>query len=379
VPAPQRDAAARQWLADALVDPHLPADRALLPDAIEVSRAERLHLLLADVVGRAHAWPADKAVLRAGLVAETRAAAVDDMARTRELVRVVERLEVAGCAPVVFKGAALAHSHYPQPWLRARVDTDVLVSEATRAPAADVFTALGYRRAPLVSGRLVMYQEMFVREEAGGLEHVFDLHWRVTNPQATSLVLTHDRLRGRATSVAVPGGVVQAPCPADALVLACVHRAAHHQDAQDLLWLYDIHLLARGLTQPEWADATATAVASAVTALCARGLQLAGERFRTRVPAFVSEALGQGPANEASAVFLRPDLTPAARLRSDLRALSRLDRARLLVEVVLPPRDYMRAAFGGGLLPWLYVRRLVRGAGKWLRPIRTQRREDTDR
>ena len=63
-------------------------------------------------------------------------------------------------------------------------------------------------------------------------------------------------------------------------------------------------------------------------------------------------------------MFLRPDLTPAGRLRSDLRALGIADRARLLVEIVVPPRAYMRAVHGdGGWLPWLYVRRVAAGAG----------------
>ena len=63
---------------------------------------------------------------------EMRAAAVDDVARTRELVRVAGALEGAGCRPIVFKGAALAHTHYRQPWLRPRLDVDVLVAERGR-------------------------------------------------------------------------------------------------------------------------------------------------------------------------------------------------------------------------------------------------------
>ena len=32
--------------------------------------------------------------------------------------------------------------------------------------------------------------------------------------------------------------------PVNALVLACIHRLAHHQGRDRLVWLYDIHLLA---------------------------------------------------------------------------------------------------------------------------------------
>ena len=42
------------------------------------------------------------------------------------------------------KGAQLAYSHYPQPWLRPRLDTDLLVSPATATAPIDVLRALGY-------------------------------------------------------------------------------------------------------------------------------------------------------------------------------------------------------------------------------------------
>ena len=128
-----------------------------------------------------------------------RAAAVDDVARTRELVRMAAALEAAGCQPIVFKGAALAHTHYRQPWLRPRLDVDVLVAERGQERASRALRDLGYERPPFVSGRLVMYQEPFVRAEAGGLEHVVDLHWRVANPQAVSRVLSHAELAARSS------------------------------------------------------------------------------------------------------------------------------------------------------------------------------------
>ena len=369
---PPTDAAA--WLGAALASR---GPLAAPPDAalIRRARAERVHLLLAARLGVTHDHAAGLADdVAARLIAETRVAAVEEAARSRELVRVVERLESRGCAPVVFKGAALAYTHYEQPWLRPRVDVDVLVGEAQRLAASREFLDLGYTRPPFVSGQLVMYQEPFVRAEPGGLEHVFDLHWRIANPQAVSQVLSHAEIAARSIVADGPGGHVRVPCPADALVLACVHRAAHHQDAQDLLWLFDIHLLASRLAEREWRAVLATASAGKVAALCARGLGLAAERFGTAVPAFVSLALQDGAPDEPSAVFLQPALTPAARLWSDLRALGPSDRLRLLREIVLPPRAYMRAVHGDrGWLPWLYVRRVIAGARKWLTPARRVR------
>lgn len=329
----------------------------MVADTIRAAAAERL-------------FPAEEI---ARLTGEARVAAVDDVAQTRELVRVMSALEAAGCQPIVFKGAALAHTHYRRSWLRPRVDVDVLVTEGSQERASRRLRDLGYERPPFVSGRLVMYQEPLVRAEAGGFEHVVDLHWRVANPQAVSRVLAHQEIASRAAVIPVSGGQLRGPCPADALVLACVHRAAHHHDAQNLLWLFDIHLVATRLSRAEWHAVVSAAQAGGVTALCARGLTLAACRFGTTVPSFVTTAFAAASA-EPSAVFLRTRLTPLRRLLSDLRTLGVGAGARLLFEILVPSRAYMRAMHGDAAsLPWLYIRRVAAGAGKWLRPVRRVR------
>jgi hypothetical protein len=363
------------WLASVLTSGRLPGDFPPDPAFIDRARAERVHLLVAAAVAAAPARSGPlAAVVTERLAGETRAAAVEDAARTRELLRVVGALEAAACRPVVFKGAALAHTHYAKPWLRPRLDVDVLVGERDGPRASAAIQALGYQRLPFVSGRLVMYQEPLVRAEAGGLEHVVDLHWRIANPQAVSRAMSHADLLARSTAVSVPGGTLRTPCPVDALVLACIHRAAHHQDTRDLLWLFDIHLLASGLTDVEWPDVLSTARRAAVASLCGRGLALAVERFGTPVPAFAVAGLERDGGAEPSAVFLDTALTWTGRLRSDLAALGFADRVRLLTETLLPPPSYMRAVHGpGGFLPWLYLRRAVAGSARWLRPIRRSR------
>ena len=53
----------------------------------------------------------------------------------------------------------------------------------------------------------------------------------------------------------------------DALFVACVHRVAHHDDAIDLLWLWDIHLLASRLSaDPEFSLASLEAGTRALAA-----------------------------------------------------------------------------------------------------------------
>lgn len=356
------------WLCGVLASERVSEGGALTPEVLQRARIERVHLLLAHLTAAGGASTGVPPEATAALAQELRIAAVLDAARIRELSRVLGALEAAACGPLVFKGAALAQTHYKRPWLRPRVDTDILVNGLDRERAEHVFRDLGYTRPALVSGRLVMYQEMFVRSEGGGLEHVFDLHWRVLNPQVVSNVASYAELRARAVEVQAPPARLRVPCPADALVLACVHRAAHHHDAQDLLWLYDIHLVARGLSPPEWEAFVIRAQTGAVATLCARGLALAGARFGTDVPTAVTTALAASTRAEPSAVFLRGDLRPIDVLLSDLGALGARDRVRLVWEVLAPPRSFMREVYGErAWLPWAYVRRVLGGALKWVR------------
>jgi hypothetical protein len=245
--------------------------------------------------------------------------------RRDEVVRVVAALDRAGAQPLVFKGAALAHTHYPEPWLRPRLDTDVLVSPARRVQAVEALTALGYEQPPFVSGQHVMHQAPFVRWGPAGLEHVVDLHWRIANVESVARMLSHDDLLARAVCVDAGGHVLRVPAPDDALLLALAHRVAHHADSPELLWLYDIHRLAGSLTPPEWDHVQRVADVHGMRAICAR-------------------------------------------LWVELRTLGPRRGARLLREHLFPPASYMARAYGvrrTWLLPAFYAQRAVVGLARW--------------
>ena len=229
------------------------------------------------------------------LRAEARAHAVAEAVHTCELRNVLEALaSIGGARPTLFKGGALAHSHYPEPWLRPRLDSDILISPSEIDPAFASLRALGYEREIAISGTLVASQASFSRTDHFGLTHVVDLHWHIANMQVIAKMLPHDEVARRAVPIPPLGQHARAAAPADALTLACLHRAAHHRDSEELLWIYDIHLLAAGLSESEWNAVVATAEQGAATALCARGLTLAIDRFGTPVPTIVMRRLDSG-------------------------------------------------------------------------------------
>lgn len=333
-----------------------------LPDLVALARAHRVHRLLAHRLAGLKPRPASD--VSEQLHREARVEALRDAARVGELLRVVAALESSGCDPVVFKGAALALTHYDQSRWRPRLDSDVIVDPGSRTRAASTLATLGYTRPAMTSGRYVMHQEMHVRPDPIVGEHVIDLHWKLANPNLLTGLPGHAELRARAARVLLPEGEVHVASAADALVIACIHRVAHHAGSEQLLWLYDIHLVASRLTVAEWARVMDIVERAGVAAVVGRGLELAAEAFGECVPATVRDTLTSA-GREPSALFLRGHVRPIDRLRADVAALGAVGGVRLIAEHVFPPPSYMREKYGfrsGALLPLAYARRIVAAA-----------------
>ena len=293
-----------------------------------------------------------------------------DAVRVRELIHVLRAFEHAGAVPVVFKGAALAHTHYAESWQRPRYDSDVLIASQSRERVFALLAAHGYERRTFMSGDLVTYQVPFGRVDHLGIEHPLDIHWRIANPQVVSQVLTHDELVERSVTVSVQGHPMRVPSAVDSLLVACVHRVAHHPDVEKPIWVRDIHVLATSLDTSEWTTFVERATNRSVCAISLQGLQRAQERFQTTIPVEVLRRLAAS-REERSAVFLRPGLRPVDRLTTDLRVLGPRAGVDLMREHLFPPPEYMYKTYGVRrrvLLPAYYAMRLLSGMSKWFRP-----------
>jgi hypothetical protein len=301
-------------------------------------------------------------------LANERTCAVIESVRLRELQTVIECLsDVDGVAPVVFKGSALAHSHYDAPWLRPRLDSDILVAPAHVQSAISALEQIGYTRTLSTSGALVLSQASLVRVDQFGIEHALDVHWKIANWHAVATALSHDEVAGRAVALAALGPRARAAANVDALLIACMHRAAHHRDSEELLWICDIHLIAQRLSDPEWIQVVANASRAKVKALCRRGLALAVDRFDCAVPSEVLRSL-ETLISEPSAVFLSRHFRPMTGLRSDLHALPASGKLRLLLEHLFPPAMYIRERYqvtSRTAIAVAYARRIAIGLPRW--------------
>ncbi len=317
-------------------------------------------------------WRDCPAELRTALRDQARRAAVTALMQETELQRVLPALAAQGVQPLLLKGTPLAYTHYPTPALRPRADVDLLIPPDHFERAAAALEALGYHRLNAIQGKLVSRQNTFLRFGDRGVQHVLDVHWKISNAPMFVDTLVYAEMLARARPILELGEHARAPAAPHALLLACVHRVAHHRDTERLIWLYDIHLLARGLSPGEWSFFLDLATVRKVRAICIDALRLARDCFSTPLPASVLASADKGTATESSARYLT--LTRARGLRYlllDLQALAGWRaKLRLLREHAVPTPDYMLRRYGvtrKALLPALYLHRGVRGLRRLLR------------
>jgi hypothetical protein len=355
-------------LASALRDPRgveLPADvdwTSTLADA----EAHGILPLLADVA-TAGGWDfAAIALIRPALAAH----AAVSIVRERELRRVLDAFAERRITPILFKGAHLAFAIYSSPDRRPHVDADMLIRREDRDAAEHCLVCLGYEPVPQVTGEWAFGQQQYWKTDASGAGHTVDVHWRIANPRAFADRLTYGDLAADSMPVPRLGPHACGPSVRLALLVACLHRTAHHGTSHRLIWLYDIHLLASRLTADDWLSLRDLAASRGLSAVLAAGLDHAAECFATPVPPAVLEMLRADSSTDADVLeFLegpRPRLDVAA---SDWRRIPRWrDRTRFLRDHLFPPPSYMAHRYGTtshAVLPLLYLRRILAGAGRW--------------
>lgn len=330
------------------------------------ARRHRTHLLLA-----ASLSPEERATAIGNQLArELTIAAALNAWRDEETRRLLAALSHDGIDVLVMKGSALAHTLYAEPHLRPRLDVDLLLGRDALERAERVVTAEGWTHPVERAAEVAEPQRHYVKDGPGGSLYHLDVHWRIAIPQAFGDALSFHELAQRSVPVPQLGASARTLSPVDALLLACVHRVAHHADAIDLLWLRDIHLLVEHLTAEERVELPARAQRASIVAVTRRGLALAADLFGTPHAAELLSGLAAlPPQSESSADFLG-GVRPVNALRLDLAALTWSARLALVAEHLFPAPAYMRARYPSVppvLLPAAYVYRILSGAPRWFK------------
>lgn len=340
---------------------------------LEAARAEGVLALCHHRLRRSPAWTQYPETLREALTRHARQAVAVELMRTAELRKVLAALAQAGLPVLLLKGAALAYTLYPEPHLRERCDTDLLLPSREEAERAwRVLQTLGYQRPNAVSGDLITHELGCYKTGPGGLTHALDIHWRLNNAMLLSERLTFAELAAAAVSIPALGLHAHGLGLVHALLLACMHRVAHLPagNADRLIWLYDIHLLAQCLSDAQWQEWMTLAEERGVCGPCLDGLRTAQLAFEMVLPADIQHRLKAGADREG---WFDPRL---ARKRWRLewlnfRALpSTAARLRWLGQYLFPDADYIRRKYGlrhSLWVPWFYGVRIVQGVARRIR------------
>jgi hypothetical protein len=304
---------------------------------------------------------------------------LDDLARREVILSVLQEREArrllaavaeASIDAVLLKGTGLAYSVYAEPALRPRNDVDFMIRPRDEAAVRRVLCALGYAPEPDTPGQLVSAQFHYARTDGTGLRHVCDVHLKLSNSQPYADFLTIDELWRESVPVPRLHPAARATSWPHALLIACVHRIAHHYDSADLIWLWDIHLLARSLAEADWEHLLTVSHDRQVSAVVARGLERTRDALHDATCASRIEPFAVAAREENALPLFDATTTTLGVVSADLASLPDAKaRLRLLREHLFPPASYLRERYPAcpaPLLPLAYVYRIVRGFPKWL-------------
>ena len=345
------------------------SEEAFFQDVASQGMAPLLYRRLA-VAGET-SWP-QKLLLRLRKTALRQAAV--EMVLERDLRDLLDAFALLGVHPLLLKGTPLSYSLYPEPGLRPRCDTDLLIPEEERDKVIALMKKMEY--TPLHEGRAdyINSQMSYARKTAQGITYRYDIHWQVSNcNRRFSRDFTEGELFESAEAVPALGEHARTLSRADALIFACFHRAGHFSHSGDrLIWLYDIHLLCQVLTAQECAKFHQLAQELQIVSLCVDAIQTAQSWFGTTFSDELQTFLHEETTHEAAAFLLGKDRKEGIRKQAvlELQGLSSWrERFLYILQNLFPPPEFMLWRYQQEkkiTLPWLYIRRFAEGVGIFL-------------
>jgi hypothetical protein len=255
---------------------------------------------------------------------------------TRELLRILKRLDSYGIFALPYKGAVLAEILYGNVTLRQFSDLDLLIHSSDLPRIKSAFAELGYQRGI----------ELAPREERdylkSGYEYTFDsvqgrnlveVQWRIL-PRFYSVDFDVEGFFTRAVPFTLGGMTLRTLCAEDLILVLCVHAAKHAW--QQLSWLCDIAELARS-TQVDWNAVHQQAKHLGIQGMVAVSFFLAHKLLQKPLPHIVQAQLKKDVSIENLASEIIPML-----VRGDDYDTESISYFRLMISVRERWRDRVK-------------------------------------
>ncbi len=297
--------------------------------------------------------------------------------REHELVQALQALSDVAVTPVLFKGAALAHTIYPTPACRPMVDLDLWMAATEMARAQSALENCGYVQRMTTARPQALQAKNYGEIQlygSGPDQGVIELHWGVFPGEwlRRTARVDHAEVWARCVPLTVLGHTVRGLSPEDQLLQLAVHQAISHQMSEPHgRGLADVVRLARSAAQPiDWDVIVARARAWRVSTVVWLVLHLASELTGWNE---AESSLRRLAPSAARQWLLRRFVNPRAflagqtLLTNPLRfgyLLCLVDSPRALVQLVgrtlWPEADWLKWRYGqGGTLHRARLRHLV--------------------
>ncbi len=283
--------------------------------------------------------------------------------RKDELLRIIEAFDEASVRVLILKGTALSYLIYPQPNLRTCCDIDLLVDPMKTASARKVLSSLGYEQ----TGRF-NFEVTYSREERG-VEHILDLHWKLSNSQFLSGKFDFEESYERSIQIGALSKRARTLDAVDSLIYACIHMAGH-REWERLIWLTDVYLLYRSLSSEQVQEFVARAKHKRLSPVCLEALRVTRKvyEFELNHPAIESlinqESAPAGATRDRdpSDYLLLPERDYIYEFWRLILESSWVDRFRLLWNVLFPPLSELDGRYDTSSrfkIPFIYLYRIL--------------------
>ena len=327
--------------------------------------------LLVDQPAALSAWPAR---LTKALHGQARAQAMWELRHRQLMTQLLAEFEQRGIPSLMLKGTAIAYDLYGNPANRSRGDTDLLVAADAVPQAEAALEQLGYAAGALggVSPEFALQQSWTLRRPDGG-SHSVDLHWQVMNAPSLKRMFSFAECVAHSRALPRLSPLARAMDRVRLLIHTCLHRALQanspyfvdgstYREPDRLIWLSDIHLIARSLSEDDWSALCELAGAMGVSRQCLEGLRAVQASLKTEIPASVLKKLDErGREDSVSPYFIKSHAL--TRGWHDMRSFSGAStRLRYVLSRITATEGFLRAKYphlDGRALPLLYGRRLI--------------------
>jgi hypothetical protein len=249
----------------------------------------------------------------------------------------IAALEGAGIETLVTKGASLALLSYGDVGVRPMDDVDVLVPLERTMEAIEALSSAGWKpdhEDPKAWTR-VHHSLGFAGPDTGEV----DLHWFSLWQPASDVELWR-----ASVSLELAGAATRAPCPADQLLLACVHGTPW-SPLPPFRWIADAVTVIRSAgEQLDWDRLAAEAERRRLTVAVAAALAYLAEEFGVSIPPAVLAGLRAAPDSRHERAAFRAACRPDSPLRTLRMAWDRYRRLRELDTGAPPPGNFVSFA-----------------------------------